>query len=93
MVGTATLGGNGTIASLTLTGVAAGTHTYTAQYPGDSTYAAYSFGSVTVTVSPLFVCYDCRARCLAFAGSGRLKYDVDGDGDGNPIECCSDRRR
>ena len=52
MVGTATLGGNGTIASLTLTGVASGTHTYTAQYPGDSTYAAYSFGSVTVTVSP-----------------------------------------
>jgi polygalacturonase len=52
MVGTATLGGNGTIASLTLTGVAAGAHTYTAQYPGDSTYAAYSFGSVTVTVMP-----------------------------------------
>jgi len=52
MVGTATLGGNGTIASLTLTGVAAGTHTYTAQYPGDSNYAAYSFGSVSVTVSP-----------------------------------------
>jgi Glycosyl hydrolases family 28/Bacterial Ig-like domain (group 3) len=52
MVGTATLGGNGTIASLTLTGVASGTHAYTAQYPGDSTYAAYPFGSVTVTVSP-----------------------------------------
>jgi Glycosyl hydrolases family 28/Bacterial Ig-like domain (group 3) len=52
VVGTAALGGNGTIASLTLTGVAAGTHTYTAQYPGDSNYAAYPFGSVTVTVSP-----------------------------------------
>lgn len=52
MVGTATLGGNGTIASLTLTEVASGTHTYTAQYPGDSAYAAYSFGSVTVNVSP-----------------------------------------
>lgn len=52
MVGTATLGGNGTIASLTLTGVASGTHTYTAQYPGDSTYTSYPFGSVTVTVSP-----------------------------------------
>ena len=45
MVGTATLGGNGTIASLTLAGVAAGTHTYTAQYPGDSNYCAYSFGT------------------------------------------------
>jgi polygalacturonase len=52
MVGTATPGGNGTIASLTLTGVSAGTHTYTAQYPGDSNYASYSFGSVIVTVSP-----------------------------------------
>lgn len=52
MVGTGTLGGNGTIASLTLTGITAGTHTYTAQYPGDSTYAAYPFGSVTVTVQP-----------------------------------------
>ena len=52
MVGTAALGGNGTIASLTLTGVTSGTHTYTAQYPGDSTYAAYPFGSVTVTVIP-----------------------------------------
>lgn len=26
-----------------------GTHTYTVQYPGDSNYAAYSFGSVSVT--------------------------------------------
>src|SRR5271170_2969900 len=52
VVATAALGGNGTIASVTLTGVAAGTHTYTAQYPGDSNYAAYPFGSITVTVSP-----------------------------------------
>jgi polygalacturonase len=52
MVGTATLGGNGTVASLTLTGVTTGTHTYTALYPGDSTYTAYPFGSVTVTVTP-----------------------------------------
>jgi large repetitive protein len=52
MVGTATLSGNGTIASLTLNGVAAGVHTYTAEYPGDSNYAAYPFGNVTVIVSP-----------------------------------------
>jgi polygalacturonase len=51
MVGTATIGGNGTLASLTLTGVTAGAHTYTALYPGDSNYAAYPFGSVTVNVS------------------------------------------
>jgi polygalacturonase len=51
-VGTAALSGNGTIASATLTNVTSGVHTYTAMYPGDSTYAAYSFGSVTVTVVP-----------------------------------------
>jgi Glycosyl hydrolases family 28/Bacterial Ig-like domain (group 3) len=52
VVGTGTLSGNGTMASAALTGVTAGTHTYTAVYPGDSTYAAYNFGSVTVTVTP-----------------------------------------
>jgi polygalacturonase len=51
-VGTATLSGNGTIASATLTNITSGVHTYTAMYPGDSTYAAYPFGSVTVTVVP-----------------------------------------
>jgi Glycosyl hydrolases family 28/Bacterial Ig-like domain (group 3) len=51
VVGTAALGGNGTLASLTLTGVTSGTHTYTALYPGDSAYAAYPFGNVTVAVS------------------------------------------
>ena len=52
MVGTASLGGNGSLASLTLTGVTTGSHTYTAKYPGDSTYAAYTFGSVSVMVIP-----------------------------------------
>jgi uncharacterized protein (TIGR03437 family) len=50
-LGTATLGGNGTLASLALTGVSAGTHTYTAQYPADSSYSALAFGLVTVTVN------------------------------------------
>jgi hypothetical protein len=49
-VGTAALGGNGTMATLSLSNVSAGTHTYTAQYPADSNYSAFSFGSVTVTV-------------------------------------------
>jgi hypothetical protein len=49
-VGTAALGGNGTLATLSLSNVSAGTHTYTAQYPADSNYSAFSFGSVTVTV-------------------------------------------
>ncbi|HSY68714.1 MAG TPA: glycosyl hydrolase family 28 protein [Edaphobacter sp.] len=51
VVGTGTLGGNGTIASVTLAGVLPGVHTYTAQYPGDTTYTnPLTFGSVTVTV-------------------------------------------
>jgi polygalacturonase len=50
-VGTGTLGGNGTIASLTLTGLALGPHTFTAVYPGDSTYAVpLTMGTVTVEV-------------------------------------------
>ena len=54
MVGTGTLGGNGTIATATLTGVPAGTHSYTAFYPGDGVYTVpYPFGSVTVTVTAL----------------------------------------
>ncbi len=52
VVGTASLGGNGTLASVTLTGLTAGTHTYTAYYAGDANYTVpLTFGSVTVTVA------------------------------------------
>lgn len=51
LLGTGTIGGNGTLASLTLSNLTVGTHTYTAQYPGDSNYSAFTFGSVTVTVT------------------------------------------
>ncbi len=50
-VGTAAIGGNGTLATLTLSKVAAGTHTYTAQYPADSNYPAFTFGSILVNVT------------------------------------------
>ena len=50
-VGTATLGGNGTLATLTLSNLTSGAHTYTARYPADSAYAAVNFGSVTVNVN------------------------------------------
>jgi uncharacterized protein (TIGR03437 family) len=50
-VGSAALGANGTLASLTLSGVTAGSHTYSAQYPADSNHSALAFGSVTVTVN------------------------------------------
>ena len=50
-VGTATLGGNGTLATLTLSNLTSGAHTYTARYPADSAYAVVNFGSVTVNVN------------------------------------------
>ncbi len=48
VVGYGGITGNGTTASLTLPATA-GTHTYTAMYPGDSYYGALPFGSVVVT--------------------------------------------
>ena len=50
-IGTGSLGANGTLASLSLTDVAPGSHLYTATFPGDSNYPEYSFGAVTVTVA------------------------------------------
>ena len=49
VVGTATLGTNGTFASVTLTNPTAGTHSYTAKYVGDSTYTATTFGTAIAT--------------------------------------------
>ena len=67
-VGTGTLGGNGTTASVTLSGVLPGVHTYTAQYPGDATYTnPLTFGSVTVTVVGV-------PTTTAVAVSGSLVY-------------------
>ena len=52
-VGTATLSGNGTVASLTLSNVASGAHTYVARYPADANYTQVIFGSVTVNVNTI----------------------------------------
>jgi hypothetical protein len=51
VVGTGALGANGTLASAVITPTTTGVHTYTAQYPGDTNYAALNFGSITVTVT------------------------------------------
>ena len=51
LVGKASLSSNGTLAGLVITNASAGTHTYTAEYPGDTNYRLYKFGSVTVTVT------------------------------------------
>jgi polygalacturonase len=45
------LGQNGTFATTTIANPTVGTHTYTAQYVGDTNYAAMSFGSLVVTVN------------------------------------------
>ena len=49
VVGTASLGANGTLASFTIADPAAGTHSYTANYVGDTNYAATPFGTATYT--------------------------------------------
>jgi polygalacturonase len=49
VVGTATLGTNGTLASVTLTNPTAGTHSYTAQYVGDTHYSVTAFGTAIAT--------------------------------------------
>jgi hypothetical protein len=45
LLGTASLGANGTLASYTVTNPTAGVHTYTASYVGDSTYPATLLGA------------------------------------------------
>ncbi len=51
LVGSASLSANGTLAVAHLNSVGSGTHTYTAHYPGDASYPAYSFGQITVNVA------------------------------------------
>lgn len=58
-VGTGTIGANGMLATLSLSGVGPGTHVYTATYPSDSNYSAFTFGNVVVTVS------GCGSGCAA----------------------------
>jgi polygalacturonase len=57
-IGTAPLAGDGSFASFTVTPPSSGTHVYTAQYPGDSNYPVFAFGSVTVTIDAPLVCAD-----------------------------------
>jgi len=52
LIGTASLSANGTLATIVVNDISAGTHTYTAQYPADQYYDALNFGSVTVVVPP-----------------------------------------
>jgi hypothetical protein len=82
VVGSAALGANGTLASLALS--AGGTHTYTARYPGDANQAAFSFGSVTVTVHPSDLLPSATALAAPtstpFGGPLTLGATVTGDG-------------
>lgn len=53
LIGTASLNANGTLASIKLINVTAGSHTYTAEYPADAYYGDYRFGSVSVTITAI----------------------------------------
>jgi uncharacterized protein (TIGR03437 family) len=80
-VGTAVLGGNGTLATLTLSGVAAGIHTYTAQYPADSNFAAFGFGPVTVNAeAPPVITYVRNAEGGGTAVASNTWVEIDGSG-------------
>jgi polygalacturonase len=82
-VGTAVLSSNGTLAPLTLTGLTVGTHTYTAQYPGDTNYSALAFGSVTVTVLGATVATTTTLTAPtagSYGGMTTLSATVDGAG-------------
>ncbi len=83
LLGTGTLGQNGTVASLTINEPTAGTHTYTAQYPGDSNYAALAFGSVTLTVNGPTVATVTTLTppaTIVYGGSATLTATVTGTG-------------
>ncbi len=67
-VGTAALGGNGTLATLSLSNVSPGTHTYTARYPADTNYSSFSFGKVTVNVGGE------RRSATRYHGSGASRW-------------------
>lgn len=49
LVGTGSLGANGTLATATIRKIGLGLHTYTAKYPGDAYYRPFLFGDVRVT--------------------------------------------
>ncbi len=80
---------NGRLASITVPNITAGTHTYTAQYLGDTHYtAAFSFGTVTLTASSgttppvanpqtVAVGYNSpKSITLTATGTGTLTYSI-----------------
>lgn len=87
VVGSGTI--NGRLASIAVSNITAGTHTYTAQYLGDSNYpAVFSFGSVTLTASSgttapvanpqtVAVGYNVpKSITLTATGAGTLTYSI-----------------
>ena len=90
VVGTGTLGGNGTIASVTLPGCAGDAYV-TAQYPGDATYTnPLTFGSVTVTVVGVPTTTVVAASgTFVYGGSITIKATVTPTGRGRPRVQCS----
>jgi len=84
VVGTGTI--NGRLTYIAIPSITAGTHVYTAQYQGDSNYAAMSFGSFTLIATypaPVATSQSVTANfntatpiTLSATGSGTLTYTV-----------------
>jgi hypothetical protein len=51
-IGFGILSANGTLATLVVKNISAGTHNFTAQYPADRFYSKLNFGSVAVQAAP-----------------------------------------
>ena len=87
-VGSASLGGNGTMASVTLSGLTPGTHTYTALYQGDTTYTVpLTFGSVTVTVaqaSPTMTALSATPASVTYGTGTKLAATITSTTTGTP---------
>jgi polygalacturonase len=86
VVGTGTITSGNRLTYITVPAVTAGTHVYTAQYSGDSHYAALSFGNFTLTANypapvansqSVNVAYNTATPItLTATGSGTIAYTV-----------------
>ena len=70
VVATGTIANGSRLTSLTVPSIAPGTHTYTAQYLGDTNYAALAFGSFTVTATPMMSVQLVTTASLSKVGDG-----------------------
>jgi hypothetical protein len=86
VIGTVTIGSGSRLTYIAVPSITAGTHTYTAQYSGDSHFSAMNFGTYTLTAvnaapvanaQSVTVSYNTATPItLTATGSGTLTYSV-----------------